>query len=72
MLQVDESALMDVGDNVNVGRFGDKLVIVIDTTKEIGLSSTGKTMGIGSTAGFKPLPGAGKLTANIYVGKKNS
>lgn len=60
--------LSEVGNNVAAGKFGNLLVFVVDTTREIGLSSTGKMMGLGSTGGFAPLPGG--LKGNIYVGKK--
>jgi len=57
-----------VGENILATIVEGKLILIIDTTQEIGLSSTGKTMGVGSSSGFKPLPG--NLTGNIYVGKK--
>lgn len=56
-----------VGDNVEAAMDGKILVIRIDTGKTIGLSSTGKMMGVGSTAGFKSLPDG--LSGNIWVGK---
>lgn len=44
------------------------IVIVIDPTKDLGLSSTGKMRGVANSGGFKELPG--DLVGNIYVGKR--
>ncbi len=68
-IKVDPAAMQEVGDNVRATKVGNALVIVIDTTQEIGLSSTGKMMGLGSTGGFQALPGG--LKGNIYVGRKS-
>jgi hypothetical protein len=65
---INTSALQDVGDNVKAVQQGSLLVIVIDTTHDIGVSSTGKMIGKGSTGGFASLPG--NLKGNIYVGRK--
>jgi hypothetical protein len=46
---------------------GDKLVIVIDTTVELGLSTSGKMMATANSHMFKPFPG--KLEGNLYIGK---
>ena len=68
-IKVDPATMQEVGDNVRAAKVGSALVIVIDTTQEIGLSSTGKMMGLGSTGGFQALPGG--LKGNIYVGRKS-
>lgn len=60
--------LQAVGDNLKAVQIGDLLVFVIDTSKNIGPSSSGKMLGIGSTGGFASVPGG--LKANVYVGKK--
>ena len=67
-ISVDLSTLNEVGNNVRAALVGDKLVIVIDTSVKIGLSSTGKMIGYGSTGGFSELPG--NFKGNVYVGKK--
>ncbi len=68
-IKVNPETMQEVGDNVRATKVGSALVIVIDTTQEIGLSSTGKMMGLGSTGGFQALPGG--LKGNIYVGRKS-
>ncbi len=68
-IKVNPETMQEVGDNVRAAKVGSALVIVIDTTQEIGLSSTGKMMGLGSTGGFQALPGG--LKGNIYVGRKS-
>jgi hypothetical protein len=55
------------GANVLAGTVGDNLVIVVNTTKNLGPSSTGKMYAVGNTGGFTALPGG--LKANVYVGK---
>jgi hypothetical protein len=67
-IKVDPATMQEVGDNVRATKVGNTLVIVIDTTHEIGTSSTGKMMGYGSTGGFAALPGG--LKGNVYVGRK--
>lgn len=67
-ITVNPEAMQEVGDNVRAAKQGNLLVIVIDTAQEIGPSSSGKMMGLGSTGGFQALPGG--LKGNIYVGKK--
>ena len=69
MLQVDETKMESVGANVLAALVGDKLVLVIDTTRKGAPSSTGKMISVGNTGGFTSLPGG--LKGNIYVGKKN-
>jgi hypothetical protein len=47
-----------------------QLILVIDlAAPDLGLSSTGKTLGVASTHGFKPFLREG-LTGNIYIGRK--
>ncbi len=59
-----------IGENVKVAKQGDTLVIVVDTSVEIGRSQggTGKMMGNASTGGFAQMPGG--LKGNVYVGHK--
>jgi hypothetical protein len=67
-ISINLDTMQDVGENVKAVKQGNLLIFVVDTTQEIGLSSTGKMMGLGSTGGFQPLPGGFK--GNVYVGKK--
>ncbi len=67
-ITINPDTMQEVGENVRATKQGNLLVLVIDTTNEIGLSSTGKMMGLGSTGGFQALPGG--LKGNVYVGKK--
>jgi hypothetical protein len=60
--------MQEVSQNIKAMQVGNNLVIVIDTTQNLGQSSTGKMNGIGNTNGFTALPG--NLKGNIYVGKK--
>jgi hypothetical protein len=68
VINVDTTTMQEAGENVLATKQGSLLVIVIDTAKTIGPSSTGKMIGHGSTGGFAALPG--NLKGNIYVGKK--
>ena len=67
-LNINPDTMQEVGENVKATKQGSLLVIVIDTSVEIGPSSSGKMMGYGSTGGFSALPG--NLKGNIYVGRK--
>ena len=55
--------------NVEIETKGDKLVITIDTTKEFGLSASGKTIIIASTGGNQDVVVNGKIVKvglNVY------
>ncbi len=67
-ITINPATMQEVGDNVKATKQGSLLIVVIDTTQEIGPSSSGKMMGYGSTDGFAALPG--NLKGNIYVGRK--
>lgn len=67
-ITINPDTMQEVGENIHAARQGDLLILVIDTTQEIGLSQSGKMMGLASTGGFAPLPGG--LKGNLYVGKK--
>jgi hypothetical protein len=58
----------EVGENVKVVKVDNLLVFVVDTNKDLGLSSTGKMRCVANTGGFTFLPG--DLKGNIYIGKK--
>ncbi len=71
MITVDEKNLTSVGENIKVAKVEGKLIVVIDLNEEIGLSSTGKMMGIASSGGFTMLPiDSTKVKMNLYLGKK--
>ena len=64
--------LVDIGNESNLrgAIIGDHLVLVIDlTAPDLGLSSTGKTLGVASTHGFQKFLRDG-LTGNLYIGRK--
>jgi len=67
-ITIDTSKLERVGDNVQATIADKKLILVIDTTKQIGYSKSGKMLGYGSTGGFASLPGGFK--GNVWVGTK--
>jgi hypothetical protein len=67
-ITVNPDTMQEVGDNIKATKQGNLLVLVIDTSVEIGPSSTGKMMGNGSTGGFASLPG--NLKGNVFVGRK--
>lgn len=67
-ITVDPAAMQAVGDNIKAAKQGDLLILVIDTSVEIGESASGKMMGNASTGGFTALPGS--LKGNIYIGRK--
>jgi len=55
-----------VGKGVNYSVKDGELTIVIDLTKEFGLSGSGKSVVIASTLGNMELPGGVKLGLNAY------
>lgn len=69
-ITIDTEKMAEVGidANVKVTIVGTNLVLVIDTTKDLGLSSTGKMRAVANTGGFQTLPNG--LKGNVYIGKK--
>ena len=71
---MDLSDLVDIGNESNIKAtiIGNRLVLVVDlTAPDLGLSSTGKTLGVASTHGFTKFLREG-LTGNIYIGRKGA
>ncbi len=68
VISVDTDKMREAGNNVLVTQVDNRLVIVINTDVEIGLSSTGRMMGVGSTGKWATMPYG--LVGKIYVGKK--
>ena len=68
MLTIDETTASKIGQNLSYLRVGDTLVLLVDTTKTIGPSASGKMLGITSTDGFTVVEDGLKL--NMYLGKK--
>jgi hypothetical protein len=66
--EIDTNTMPNAGENIIADVKDNHLIVVVDLSKEIGLSSTGKMMGVASTGGFVQLPGGVK--GNIYIGKK--
>lgn len=75
-ITIDAKELIVVGQNVNAVQKGSTLILVIDLDKTIGLSKSGKMMGIGSTGGFAPVAHVAKsprdkaVSINVWVGEK--
>jgi hypothetical protein len=69
---VNLADLVEIGVDSNLRGtiIGNQLVLVIDlTAPDLGLSSTGKTLGVASTHGFQKFLRDG-LTGNLYIGRK--
>jgi hypothetical protein len=69
MSPIDLSNLSVLSQNLSATVQDGKLILVIDLSKTIGLSSSGKMIGIASTGGFQAVPGT-PAKINLYVGKK--
>jgi hypothetical protein len=69
MSPIDLSNLSVLSQNLSATVQDGKLILVIDLSKNIGLSSSGKMIGIASTGGFQAVPGT-PAKINLYVGKK--
>jgi hypothetical protein len=69
-ITIDVSKMQEIGidSNVRAAVDGDYLILVIDTSKDLGLSSSGKMRAVGNTSGFQQMPNG--LRGNVYVGKK--
>jgi hypothetical protein len=67
-IDTDKMSEITMGSNVKAMMEGTTLILVIDTTKDLGVSSTGKMRACANTGGFQGLPGG--LKGNVYVGKK--
>ena len=69
-ITIDVSNMQEIGidSNVKATVDGDYLVLVVDTTKDLGLSSSGKMRAVGNTSGFQQMPNG--LRGNVYIGKK--
>jgi hypothetical protein len=67
-IKIETTTMREIGQNILASEQDGMLILVIDTSKEMGLSSTGKMMGIASTSGFIPMPGG--LKGNLWLGKK--
>jgi hypothetical protein len=73
-MDIKTEDLKPVADNVEIMQAMNKLFIVVDLEKTVGLSSSGKMMGIASTGGFLSLVGVtstrGKrIKMNMYIGE---
>ena len=61
-----KNEMTTTGKGVNYSVKDGELTIVIDLTKEFGLSGSGKSVVIASTLGNMELPGGVKLGLNAY------
>lgn len=67
-ITINPDSMSEVGENLKAVKQGSLLILVVDTSVEIGPSSSGKMIGHGSTGGFAALPG--NLKGNVYIGRK--
>jgi hypothetical protein len=67
-IDTEKMSEVTMGSNVKAVMEGDLLILVVDTTKDLGVSSTGKMRACGNTGGFQGLPGG--LKGNVYIGRK--
>ncbi len=57
---------MELGQNITATIEGDKLTLVIDLGINIGVSKSGKSSMIATTAGNQKLPGGAVIGVNVY------
>ncbi len=57
---------MELGQNITATIEGDKLTLVIDLGANIGVSKSGKSSMIATTAGNLTLPGGVVIGVNVY------
>lgn len=70
VINVTDLVNIGVESNIRGAIVDNKLILVIDlAAPDLGLSSTGKTLGVASTHGFTKFLRDG-LTGNIYIGRK--
>jgi hypothetical protein len=69
-IELDLEAMKEIGvdSNVRAVLSGDLLILVVDVSRDLGPSSTGKMHAVGNTSGFQLFPGG--LKGNVYVGRK--
>ena len=60
-----------LGNNIDASIDGKKLTLVIDLSKELGESKSGKSVNIASTNGNKALPDGASIGLNVYRAKKS-
>lgn len=70
VLSVDLSKAKEVGQNLKVSLVDKYLVIVIDTTVDLGASKSGKMNAVAQTGGFTDI-GIADLRGNIFIGTRN-
>lgn len=66
-IKIDTDEMNEVGDNLSAVKVGNYLILVTDTTVDIGPSKSGKMDGIASTGGFARLSSG--INGNVYIGK---
>ena len=67
-LTINTEEMREVGDNLIATVQGNTMILVLDLTKDLGPSSSGKMRGIANTGGFAAFPNG--LKGNVYIGKK--
>lgn len=68
VLTVNLADAKAIGQNIKAIVEGKYLVLVIDTTVNLGASKSGKMNAVAQTGGFADF---GKMKGNIYIGTKN-
>ena len=67
-ITIDTKDLSKIGSNIEMVQQGNLLILVIDTSKELGMSKSGASMAIASTEGMMKLPE--KKMLNVWYGRK--
>jgi hypothetical protein len=65
-VELQDTDKISVDSNVRVTMVDRLLVIIVDTEVDLGPSTTGKMITVGSSHGFQQFPG--DLRGNIYIG----
>jgi len=72
-VNIKSEDLKFVADNIQIIQAMNKLFIVVDLEKTVGLSSSGKMLGICSSGGFTALPVTStrgkRIKMNLYIGE---
>jgi hypothetical protein len=68
IMTVDTSKAQNLGDGIQAVEVEGKLVLVIDPTKDFGVSTSGKMRACANSGGFTSAPFGLKL--NLYAGRK--
>lgn len=65
-LTIDVSKMLEIGENILAGKTGDNIVLVINASKRLGMSASGKSTIVATTRGNVPFSGL-TFGLNIYT-----